>query len=220
MTNQASDLGSAFGQSAAALRGKLPPKQPPPPPQADTTAPKGEPAPKEELGSAPAPPPPPPERPELHDTNDRDQEQPEDEQRHDPQPPPAKAITYQVSVYLLPNAVQAAERIRKRDKKTNADIALDALDAVHNQLTDLVVTRQTGPGRPANSLFPSRRGGSTRTAAAQQGRRQLWSMQATITELNVIDRLCEASGAVSRSELISVAVEAHLTPSRRRSRLR
>lgn len=204
------ELGGAFGQSAAALRGKLPLKQPPPvAPTVDT---------RTDNGTNEA-------APMTEQTRQRELRQDGaavDDLQQDDQPPgqtalpPKKAATYQVSVYLLPAAVQAAERIRRRSRKFNADIAFDALDALREDLNDLVAARQTA-GRPADSLFPGRRGGSTRTTAAQQGRRQLWSLQATQVELEVMDQLAEKAGADSRSELISVAVEAYLAPPRRRS---
>ncbi|WP_214417073.1 ribbon-helix-helix protein, CopG family [Sphaerisporangium fuscum] len=127
-------------------------------------------------------------------------------------------MTYQISVYLLPAAVRAAEEIRRRTGMTNAAIAYDALDVLRDRLAELLTARRSGPGRPSDSLFPSRRGQSTRVVAAREGRRQLWAMRATDAELEVIDRLCRQTGAKSRSELISCALEAQLLAPRRRGR--
>uniref|UniRef100_UPI003F493F73 hypothetical protein n=1 Tax=Sphaerisporangium sp. CA-236357 TaxID=3240030 RepID=UPI003F493F73 len=130
--------------------------------------------------------------------------------------PAGSDVTYQVSVYLLPAAVRAAEDVRRRTGMTNSVIAYDALDAMRDRLSELVTARRSGPDRP-DSLFPGRRE-SVRAVAAREGRRQLWSMRATDAELHVIDRLCRQTSAKSRSELISCALEAHLLTPRRRGR--
>lgn len=125
-------------------------------------------------------------------------------------------VTFQVSVYVLPAVSRAIEEARRRTGRTNAEIAYDAIDAVRDRLPELVAARRGGD-RPAGSLFPGRRSRTPRAAAAAEGRRRLWSLQATAAELAVIDGLVETTGARSRSELISCAVEAHFGR-RRRSR--
>jgi len=122
-------------------------------------------------------------------------------------------VTTQVSVYLLPDAIQAARRVRGR--RTNAELAWEAIDATHQRLGELLATRHGGAPRPG-SLFPARQTGG-RPGAVGEARRALWSMKATPAELAVVDRLVADLGAVSRSELIATAIEAHLTGSRRRS---
>jgi hypothetical protein len=131
--------------------------------------------------------------------------------------PAAAPATFQVSVYLLPAAAAAAEQLRRRRSSQNAAIAFDALDRYRDELRNLIADRKTSAVRPSGSMFPNRMSNSTRSAAAQQGRRQLWSLQATEDELTILDQLAADSGASSRSELISVAMEAHLL-SKRKSR--
>jgi hypothetical protein len=110
----------------------------------------------------------------------------------------------QISVYLTPSTVAAARRARTRTGGTNADIALDAIDAHANQLAKLIAERHISH-RP-ESLFPARR-----TPPRPGGvRRMLWSCKLTEAELEVIDRLVDEHGARSRSELIAAALEANL----------
>ncbi|MBG0826148.1 hypothetical protein HS048_36390 [Planomonospora sp. ID91781] len=120
-----------------------------------------------------------------------------------------------MSVYVMPEALRAVEQVRRRSGRTNAEIAYDALDAVRDRLAELVNDRR-GPARSADSLFPGRRSSSTRQTAAREGRRALWSIQATAAEIAVLDGLVDDSGARSRSEVISCAVEAVHLPRRRR----
>lgn len=132
--------------------------------------------------------------------------------------PAADGDTYPVGVYLLPAAIAAATRHRRTRGGDNASLAFDALDTMRDRLADLVAARQVGPARPADSLFPARRGESSQATAARTGRRRLWAFQATAAELAVIDSLAESVGARSRSVLISCAVEEYLTRPRGRAR--
>jgi hypothetical protein len=124
--------------------------------------------------------------------------------------------TFPVGVYLLPMTITAAAKRRRVTGGDNARIVFDAIDALRDRLGELVIARQTGPGRADDSLFPTRRGESSQAAAARTGRRRLWSFQATATEMEVIDDLWDSTGARSRSELVSCALEEYLTPPRRR----
>ncbi|MFD0883414.1 hypothetical protein ACFQ08_02420 [Streptosporangium algeriense] len=182
-------LGAAFGGSAAGgLGGILPPKPP--------GAPPASPVPR---SAAPAPttvsaPPPQADSDEFDDA------------------------TYPVAVYLLPSAIQAAAAYRTKTQVDSATVVYDAIDAVRDQLGDLVATRQAS-SRPPDSLFPGRRESSQVSARrGRGGRRRLWFFQATETELKVLDQLQTTSGARSRSELVSTAVEAYLLVRRRKSR--
>ncbi|MDQ1650810.1 MAG: hypothetical protein QOI35_10 [Cryptosporangiaceae bacterium] len=114
--------------------------------------------------------------------------------------------TSQVSVYLLPTAIQAVRKVRARTRQTNAEIAWEAVDTTYGQLRTLISAQHTAAVRP-DSLFPARR---TTGRAVNEARRTLWAVRATPTELAVVDRLVEETGATSRSELIATAVEAHL----------
>jgi len=123
---------------------------------------------------------------------------------------PVGDVTSQVSVYVLPELLQAVRRTRANDRgRTNADIAFEAIDATHRKLAEIVAARHGRAGRPG-SLFPTRRTGRS----TEPTRRVLWSMKATPAELAVVDRLVTETGAVSRSELIATAMEAHLLPRR------
>jgi hypothetical protein len=122
--------------------------------------------------------------------------------------------SFQISVYLLPEAKTVAGQIRATEGKTNAEIAFDAIDAVHSDLPGLLEQRRVSP-RPENSLFPARRRKRNRRVPAGQGgagRRVLWALQVTDEEAKILDGLVQTVGAESRSELISVAMEADLLP--------
>src|SRR5690606_11144152 len=194
-------LGEAFG-----LAGKLPSRRAaatPTPAQAPVQAP-------EPPEAAVQVPPPAPE-PAAEET-------PAPARRADP-PQPADDSTFQVSVYVLPDVVRALDGARRRTGRTNAELAYDALDAVRGRLEELVTARRGGGDRPAGSLFPGRRSRASRAAASADGRRRLWSMKATADELEVLDGLVEETGARSRSEVISCALEAvHGPRGRRRGR--
>ncbi|MFF0870164.1 hypothetical protein ACFYUV_51035 [Nonomuraea sp. NPDC003560] len=127
------------------------------------------------------------------------------ERRQMPDGPPD---TFLVGVYLLPAVIQAASRRSRR--VDNYQLAVEAIDALRAELPDLVARRHAGPAQREDSLFPPRQGASTTAAAARDGRRRLWSFQATEADTNVIDDMVDATGARSRSELISCAPEAHL----------
>ncbi|MGI5162707.1 hypothetical protein [Microbispora sp. CA-102843] len=204
-------LGQVFGSTpgAAGLAGKLPRR--------------GEQQPTSTAAAVPAPVSAPPAGPAVDVDQGQavEQTQPTAAARTSTAPASADLApepTYQVSVYVLPDIVRAAEQVRRRSRRTNAEIAYAALDAVRERLGELVAERRLGPAPAADSMFPARRTRNQRAAAAQDGRRQLWSIQATEGELAVLDGLVERHGARSRSELISVAVEAHLGRKRARSR--
>ncbi|MFC7331383.1 hypothetical protein [Marinactinospora rubrisoli] len=125
----------------------------------------------------------------------------------------AEDDAFSVGIYLLPETARAITQMRRKKGKLNVDIALDAIDHVHRrgQLEKLLVQRRSGPRRPKDSLFPARR----RHPRATRGQtRKLWSFQATQREIAVLDELVEKFGASSRSELVSVALEARYSPKR------
>lgn len=114
--------------------------------------------------------------------------------------------------YVLPEVIRNMAAVRKKTKKTNADLVMDALDfyVQRDQLAKLIARRQTGPGRPKSSLFPSRR---VRGRAASDGKaRKLWTFQATKEEEGIMEDLVEEYGANSLSELVSVVVENRYKP--------
>ncbi|MBB4920952.1 hypothetical protein [Streptosporangium saharense] len=122
-----------------------------------------------------------------------------------------------MSVYLLPAAIQAAATYRSKEHTDCAGVVYDAIDALRDRLPALVAARQA-PERREGSLFPGRRESATAAARRTGQRRRLWFFQATTAELAVLDQLQTTSGARSRSELVSTAVEAYLLGRRRRSR--
>jgi hypothetical protein len=206
--SQPGALGNVFGGSAAGrLSGKLPARGSKPPP-----AGQGQPEPvggQPDQSTA---------RPDQN-TGQADQDTGGQPERPEPKTPAVQAATdtFQVSAYLLPDAIAAAAKVRRIHKVDNARIALDSIDRLRGELAQLRLARSTDV-RP-DSLFPARAGMSSRQSAAVQGRRKLWSFQATLEEIAILDRLAEEHGYSARSELISAAVEAALLP-RRRSRKR
>lgn len=190
--NRPGSLGNVFGPSAAGGLGAILPSR-----------------------SATAPPPAPPAQAPPAAAPERKTREPEPASE-----PPAQdddPTTYPVAVYLLPAAIAAAADRRDAARADNASVVYDAIDAVRSRLPDLVAARRAAPSRPG-SLFPGRQFSSSRAAAERDGRRKLWFFQATDPELAIIDQLQKSSGARSRSELISCAMEAHLL--RRRGRAR
>lgn len=191
------DLTSAFGVPATAQTAQLSGRLAKRSTASEQPAPAAEPAPTPEPAEAPAPASAPPAAAAAA--------------------PPAAAeedgTPTQVSVYLTAAAVAAVRRVKGRH--TNADVALDAIDATIDQLPALLTARRT-TDRPG-SLFPARRR-AHRGAYSNDPPRVLWSMKATPAELAVLDRLVGQVGASSRSELIATAIEAHLTRPRRRQR--
>jgi hypothetical protein len=115
-------------------------------------------------------------------------------------------------VYLSSAAKAAAERRRKQNGVTNAEIVLDALDQTHDELAELLASTHTA-SRSEDSLFPSRR---TRRASSPATRKVAFSFQATAVELTIIQGMVRDFGAESQSELIAVAMEHYLLPARSR----
>jgi hypothetical protein len=189
------DLSSAFGTSATAQRreqlGGLLPRRTASPPQ-----PAAELAPAAPTMSMPASSPPLPTAPASAKTS----------------APPATAAagqeTMPVSVYVQPAVVEAARRYRRKHRGTShADIALDAIEARRDDLAALVTQRHSTTVRAAGELFPAR---GSRRRRRDGTPRVLWTIFLTAAEIQVIDRLTTETGAASRSELISVAVEAEM----------
>ncbi len=199
------DLSTAFGTPARAqLGGLLPKRASEPPPPAEAPVPTTDEAAADVEAAAPEP-----AAPARRADTASHASAPSTPAETGSEP----VTTTQVSVYLTPDAIAAVRRARAGGRRTNADVALDAIDATVDRLPKLLASRRTGPDRP-NSLFPARP--RPARAASDGPRRVLWSMKATAAELAVIDRLVDTAGAASRSELIATAIEAHLTRPRRR----
>lgn len=115
-----------------------------------------------------------------------------------------------ITIYLSTQAL-AAVRASRSPGVTNAHIALQAIEATHDKLRELIVERRGGQHAepaPTSGLFPPRSGSAARASAV---RRVMWSVRLTPAEVDVVDQLAAATGAASRSELVSVAVEAYMS---------
>lgn len=133
------------------------------------------------------------------------------------QPAPAQVSqsqSFQVATYVRPAVKTAAQQRRARDRATNAEIAFEAIDATFSGLQQLLQRRRTVQRKP-DSLFPARTRRRFGTSAQPETRMVPWVLQATADEIKVLDDLVSELGAESRSELIAVALEAHLQPKRR-----
>lgn len=133
------------------------------------------------------------------------------------QPAPAQVSqsqSFQVATYIRPAVKTAAQQRRARDRATNAEIAFEAIDATFSGLQQLLQRRRTVQRKP-DSLFPARTRRRFGTSAQPETRMVPWVLQATADEIKVLDDLVSELGAESRSELIAVALEAHLQPKRR-----
>lgn len=133
------------------------------------------------------------------------------------QPAPAQVSqsqSFQVATYIRPAVKTAAQQRRARDRATNAEIAFEAIDATFSGLQQLLQRRRTVQRKP-DSLFPARTRRRFGTSAQPETRMVPWVLQATACEIKVLDDLVSELGAESRSELIAVALEAHLQPKRR-----
>jgi hypothetical protein len=133
------------------------------------------------------------------------------------QPAPAQVSqsqSFQVATYIRPAVKTAAQQRRTRDRATNAEIAFEAIDATFSDLQQLLQRRRTVQRKP-DSLFPARTRRRFGTSAQPETRMVPWVLQATADEIRVLDDLVSELGAESRSELIAVALEAHLQPKRR-----
>ncbi len=121
------------------------------------------------------------------------------------QPTGTGDLTRPVPIYLLPEVIAALRNETRTQRVTNAQLALEALDQLHNDLGRLISLRRTGPVQDG-SLFPPRMVRSRRLQGSDE-RRRLWTFQATDRELEVIDRLMRSASAESRSELVATALE-------------
>jgi hypothetical protein len=118
---------------------------------------------------------------------------------------PLADLVTPTAVYVTPEVFARAETYRRQHKgRTNADVVLDALEACHERLGELLAAAH-GPARPAGGLFPGRP--ATRRTPKHGVQLQFRPTQA---QLAVIDRLVGEHHAASRSELVSAALDAFL----------
>lgn len=126
----------------------------------------------------------------------------------------SQSQTFQVPTYVRPKVKSAAQQRRARERQTNAELAFEAIDATFADLHELLRQRRTTTRRP-DSLFPPRQRRVHGSSAQPDTRVVPWVIQATAAEIAVLDGLVGELGAESRSELIAVALEAHLLSQRR-----
>lgn len=126
----------------------------------------------------------------------------------------SQSQTFQVPAYVRTRVKSAAQQRRAREQQTNAELAFEAIDATFADLHELLRQRRTTTRRP-DSLFPPRQRRVHGTSAQPDTRVVPWVIQATAAEIAVLDGLVGELGAESRSELIAVALEAHLLSRRR-----
>lgn len=211
------DLSEQFGGSARAGLGELlpprPPTRPTPPPQGhDPEPPPAVPAPLAVEDDAVIV----DEAPTEPDNGPEARSRPRTPSRR-LQPAPAQvnqSQSFQVATYVRPAVKTAAQQRRARDRATNAEVAFEAIDATFSGLQQLLQHRRTVQRKP-DSLFPARTRRRFGTSAQPETRMVPWVLQATADEIKVLDDLVSELGAESRSELIAVALEAHLQPRRR-----
>lgn len=122
--------------------------------------------------------------------------------------------TFQVPTYVRAKVKSAAQQRRAREQQTNAELAFEAIDATFADLHELLRQRRTTTRRP-DSLFPPRQRRVHGSSTQPDTRVVPWVIQATAAEIAVLDGLVGELGAESRSELIAVALEAHLLSRRR-----
>lgn len=117
------------------------------------------------------------------------------------------STTVNIASYITAEALASVRRMRGRNSPGGV-IALQAISAMRAQLSDLVAERHAGGVRRSvdDSLFPHRSG----NAAGKGVSRRMWVIRLTPGELEAVDGLIDKFGASSRSELISVAVEAYV----------
>lgn len=206
-----SNLTEAFGASARDLvrPGQRPVRQDQPPvPEPSVTEVQHEPATPPSSEESVGPPQEPAEKPSRPEDSESDRAW--DEQA------PALA-TSQSIVYLAPGLRDTLDAARKRDRRTNADLVLDALDRARHQLPELV-TRQQRQERPPNSLFSARPSRTRQRATSPAERTVPFTYRVTADELVVIDRLVEETNASSRSSLVAAALQATYARRPRRKR--
>lgn len=120
------------------------------------------------------------------------------------------------TVMNVPASVMARFARMRRDADSHTGVTLDALRATVGRLPELVATARPQP--QAGDLFPLRGG-------AQRERRDPLRVRPTVAELAVIDRIVQwvaeeidrrypGSPRVTRSEVVSAALDAYL-PGRR-----
>lgn len=117
----------------------------------------------------------------------------------------------QLSAYVLPHVPEAIEE--SKGERTNALVVFDAIEALQDRLPMLLESRhQPLTADPAGSGGLFRRSASDVRRTVRQHRRP-WTFKVDPGNRAVLDELASRYGANSRSELVSVALEATYLPS-------
>ncbi|MEW9530710.1 hypothetical protein [Microbispora sp. NPDC049125] len=128
----------------------------------------------------------------------------------EPELPGDVDLPQQINVYILPEAARRARTLCKEQGLEHADVAMQAIDAaLREDVLGLLVQARRTDRQPAGSAFPARR--RARPKARRGVRRVVWPCQFTDGQIAVLEELIIETGAAGGySELISVAIEAHL----------
>lgn len=118
----------------------------------------------------------------------------------------AEGGTATTIVYLPGEVLELLRQQRLRTGSTYTDLVLDALDATHLRLGELLEATEQPQTRPAGSLFAGT--GRSRSATAQP-KAQI-TLRPRTSDAEVIDGLARDLGT-NRSKLVEVALTAHLT---------
>lgn len=110
-------------------------------------------------------------------------------------------------VYLAGDLLERLRRARAATGFTYTHLVLDALDGTHERLAELVAQATAPRARPAGSLFS----GPSSAAAIIQPKVQI-TLRPRSSDAAVIDQLATSHG-VSRSQLVALALSAHLDAS-------
>lgn len=117
----------------------------------------------------------------------------------------AEGGTVTTIVYLPAEVLQRLRQARLRSGQTYTELVLDALDATHIRLADLLAAADRPQTRPAGSLFAGARRSAPPTA---QPKAQI-TLRPRASDAEVIDSLARDHGT-NRSKLVTIALTAHL----------
>lgn len=117
----------------------------------------------------------------------------------------AEGGTATTIVYLPGEILERLRQERLRTGATYTELVLDALDATHTRLAQLLEAMDRPQARPAGSLFA---GASHSRLVAAQPKAQI-TLRPRVSDAEVIDALARDHDT-NRSKLVSVALDAHL----------
>jgi hypothetical protein len=117
----------------------------------------------------------------------------------------AEGGTVTTIVYLPAEVLQRLRQARLRSGQTYTELVLDALDATHTRLADLLATADRPQTRPAGSLFA----GPLRSAPATAQPKAQITLRPRASDAEIIDTLARDHGT-NRSKLVTIALNAHL----------